>query len=308
MAPTDADELAALAEPLYAGTVADFVTTRDALAKQATASGDKPLAAAVKKLRKPSVAAWAVNLLVRREHEQIEQVLGLAESLRAAAAALDGDELRQLTRQRRQLTSALTTTARARARQAGTRLSEPVAEQVEGVLTAAMLDPVAAEVVLTGRVVSAFTSTGVDDLDVAAVVAVPDALGVRAEPAPDDGEGEDDAVPGPPALRVVVDEGARLAAAQEALEEADEAVRAAEAEHAEVEESVQALDARRLQLQGEAEELRRRLAEIEERADQVDEDHEEAQEALADADGVLREARESQARARRAVEDLERDR
>ena len=302
MATTDADELAALAEPLYAGPVGDFVAARDALARQATAAGDKPLAAEVKKLRKPSVAAWAVNLLVRREHQQIEQVLGLAASLRAAAAALDGDELRQLTRQRRQLTSALTTTARGRARAAGTRLSESVAEQVEGVLTAAMLDPVAADVVLTGRLVSAFTSTGVDDLDVATVVAVPEALGVRAAPV----EVDDEEVPGPPALRVVVDDGARLDAAHEALADADDALRAAEAEHTEVEESVQRLDARRLQLQGEADELRRRLAALEEQADEVDEEHEEAQEALADADGVLREARAARARAQQAVEDLER--
>ena len=114
--------------------------------------GDKALAAQIKKLKKPSVAAWAVNLLVRRESEQIDSVLALAESLRAAAEALDGDELRALTRQRRQLTTALATSARSHAREAGVRLTGPVVDQVEGMLTAAMLDPVAAQVVRTGRV------------------------------------------------------------------------------------------------------------------------------------------------------------
>ena len=144
--------------------------------------GDKELAARVKKLKKPSVAAWAVNLLVRRESEQIDSVLGLAEQLRAAAEALDGDELRALTRQRRQLTTALASSARSLAREAGVRLTGPVVDQVEGMLTAAMLDPVAAQVVRTGRVVTAFTSTGVSELDVDGVVAVPEALDVQATP------------------------------------------------------------------------------------------------------------------------------
>ena len=64
--------------------------------------------AAVKALRKPSVAAWVVNLLVRREAEQVEQVLAVGAALREAQEGMDGAELRALTKQRRQLTSAVT--------------------------------------------------------------------------------------------------------------------------------------------------------------------------------------------------------
>ena len=85
------DELTAVADALYAGSADDFTEARNQAAKQAQDSGDKELAARIKKLKKPSVAAWAVNLLVRRESEQIDSVLGLAEQLRAAAEALDGD-------------------------------------------------------------------------------------------------------------------------------------------------------------------------------------------------------------------------
>ena len=46
------------------------------------------------------------------------------------------------------------------------RLTAPVVEQVEGMLNAAMIDPVAAQAVRTGRVLTAFTSTGVSELDV----------------------------------------------------------------------------------------------------------------------------------------------
>ena len=297
--PLPPERLAAVADVLYAGSVEEFVPRRDAAVKAAKQDGDPALATAVGRLRKPSVAAWAVNLLVRVEGEQIAQVLAVAASLRSAAEALDGDELRALTRQRRQLTAALATTARSRARDEGTRLSEPVVEQVEGVLTAAMLDPVAAEVVLTGRLVRSFTSTGVSDLDVEAVVAVPDALAVAATPR------EADAPPAPPTLTLVPDDGRARREAEEALEEAAGQLASARAERDEVEGSVARLDARRLQLQGEAEELRRRLAELEDQVDRCDEEREEAQEALDDAAAVLAEAAREEERARAALDALD---
>ncbi len=288
-------ELVAVADRLYAVPAEAFTEQRNQAAKEA---GDKELTAAIKKLKKPSVAAWAVNLLVRRESDQIDSVLELAESLRAAAEALDGDELRALTRQRRQLTTALAGSARALARDAGVRLTGPVVDQVEGVLNAAMLDPVAAKAVRTGRVLTAFTSTGLGDLEVEAVVAVPEALDVEAQPV----EAEEQA---PPELRVVPDTGAKLAAAREALEEATGNVEAAERELAEVEAAVERLNARRLQLQGEAEELRRKLAEIEDAVDEVDEELEEAEEARDDASTVVEEARHSQSEAAATVARLE---
>ena len=297
MAEDETDALLAVAERLYAGPAEEFTEARNAAAKGV----DRLLATEIKKLKKPSVAAWAVNLLVRSETEQIDSVLELAASLRAAAEALDGDELRALTRQRRQLTSALATAARSHARDAGVRLTGPVVDQVEGMLTAAMLDPVAAQVVRTGRVVTAFTSTGVSDLDVAGVVAVPGSLEVQAtsRPAPELPAGD-----GPPDLHVVPDQAAKRAAAEDALEEAEQHVSAAEAELAEAARSVDDLNARRLQLQGEADELRRRLAAIEDEVDEVDDELEEAQEARDDAQAVLREAEGARSSAQSHLDSL----
>ena len=292
------DELTAIADALYAGSAEDFTDARNRAAKDV---GDKDLAAQIKKLKKPSVAAWAINLLVRRESEQIDSVLGLAGQLRAAAEALDGDELRALTRQRRQLTTALASSARSLARDAGVRLTGAVVDQVEGMLTAAMLDEVAAQAVRTGRVVTAFTSTGVSDLDVASVVAVPESLDVQATPVAGDAEETE-----PVALHVVPDGGAKLAAAEDALEEAGRHVTAAERELAEAEAVVEELNARRLQLQGDADELRRRLAAIEDDVDQVDEDLEEAEDTREDAQAGLTEARRSQADAEEEVARLRR--
>ena len=52
--------------------LADFTPARDAKAKELKGTD---LAARVKALKKPSLAAWVVNLLVRHETEQVEQVL-----------------------------------------------------------------------------------------------------------------------------------------------------------------------------------------------------------------------------------------
>lgn len=285
-------DLLAVADRLYAEPAATFTPRRDAEAK---ACGDKALAARIKALKKPSTAAWAVNLLVRREGEQIDQVLAIAESLRAAAASMDGEELRTLTRQRRQLTAALTTTSRDLMRLEGVRLTTAVADQVEGMLTAAMLDPRAAEVVRSGLVVAAFTSTGLSELDVATVCAVPEVAGHVAAAV----------VASPPTLHVVPDDGVRLEAARERVSEAEHAAAGARQELTHLQVRVDKLHARRLQLQGEIEELQRRLAGLEDDVDTLDEELEEHDDTLEAAQGDLEDAEADLATARRELERLE---
>lgn len=271
-------ELIEIADRLYGEPAIAFTASRDAAAK---ACADKELAVRIKTLKKPSVAAWAVNLLVRRESGQIDQVLELAAGLRAAAESLDGEELRTLTRQRRQLTAALTTTARSLAREYDVRLTEAVADQVEQMLTAAMLDPVAADVIRSGLVVTAFSSTGLSELDVAAICALPEAVGHRATPA------EPPPAPGPPTLHVVSDEAVRREEARDRVHEATLARAAAEEEAEQLAARVERLRARRLQLAGEIDELRRRLATLEDEVDDVDEDLEESEAAHSEAQGEL---------------------
>lgn len=292
-------DLLEVADGLYALPAGEFTAARDGAAK---ASADKELGKRIKALRKPSVAAWAVNLLVRRESGQIDQVLELAAGLRAAAESLDGEELRTLTRQRRQLTAALTTTARTLAREHGVRLTEATADQVEGMLTAAMLDPVAAQVVRTGLVVTAFTSTGVSELDVDNVCAVPDALGHRAAAVevPERPEAS-----GPPKLTVVSDDAVRREEARDRVHEATLARAAAEEEAEQVSARIENLRARRLQLGGEIDELRRRLADLENQVDEVDEDLDEAESALEEARAEVAEAAEELEAAEQALAEFD---
>jgi hypothetical protein len=295
------DRLVEIADRLYAEPLSTFTAARDAAAKGAGSGegADKELAARVKALKKPSVAAWAMNLLVRREAEQIDQVLALGESLRTAAESMAGDDLRALTRQRRQLTNALAGTARDLAREQDVRLTGAVVDQVEGMLTAAMLDPVAAAVVRSGLVLAAFTSTGVSEVDVDAVCAVPEALGPEVSHRASATERT------PPSLHLVPDDdNVRREAAQDKVDEAARAVEEARAELGQVEAGVKELHARRLQLQGEIDELRRRLATLEDDVDGVDEDLEEAEGAREDAAVVVEEAESALAAAQRELDDL----
>jgi hypothetical protein len=276
---TDASQLLGIADELYGLPLDEFTPARDAKARELKA--DKELAGAVKKLKKPSVAAWVVNLFVRRDSDQVEQVIAVGTALREAQDGMDGAELRALTKQRRQLTSAVTQQARSLAKDEGVKVTQSVADQVEATLTAALLDTACAEAVRSGLLTAALSSTGVDSGDVAAAVALPEALGFTATSTSDDAAG-------PPELHVVPrDEDERqreeaetaLGAAQETVDETGPAL--TEASHA-----VEELQARSLQLQSEIDELRRRLSELESAAEETDEELEEAEESQGEAEAA----------------------
>jgi hypothetical protein len=294
-----ADAVLAEADELYALPLADFTPARDARAKALKKEAPE-LAAQVKALRKPSVGAWVVNLLVRREADQVDQVLTVGAALREAAANLDGAELRELTRQRRQVTSAVTSRARALAADEGHRVTEAVAEQVEQTLTAAMLDEAAARAVRSGLLVATMRATGVDAVDVAAALAVPEAAGFSATPrsAP---------VPEPPQLHAVPDPEPDERAREEAAAAVAEAAAAltdatARRDHALV--AVDGLRAQSLQLQSELDELRRRLVDLESRAEANDDALTEAQDDLDAAEDAVDEAHRVHDQAQQALDAL----
>ena len=288
-------ELLEIADELYARPLDQFTPARDARARELKGTD---LAAPVKKLRKPALAAWVVNLLVRRDADQIGQVLDLGAALREAAAGMAGDELRALTRQRRQLTAAVTTTARSLAAAAGVRVTEAVAEQVEATLTAAMLDERCAEAVRSGLLVSPLAATGVDEVDLSAAVATPEALGFSATPV---------AQP-PPDLKVVPDPDAdekAVAAARERASETESAVTAAREALDAAAGEVAELEARGLQLQAEMDELRRRLADLETAYDEVEEELTDAEDVRAEAESSLAAATRDHQEATAALERLQ---
>ena len=291
MATTEPDPLLAVADELYGLALPEFTPARDARAK-ALKAGDADLARQVKALKKPSTAAWVVNLLVRREAEQVEQVLAVGTALREAQAAMSGEELRTLTRQRRQLTAAVTTQARRVAAAEGVKVTTSVAEQVEATLTAAMVDEGCAAAVRSGLLVTGLATTGVDAVEPGAAVAVPGALGFTATATATAAEAGSE---GRPDLHVVPDPEAdakALAAARDRLEEAEADLGRNTAALESAATDVADLEARAMQVQGEIDELRRRLAELEAAYEEVDDE-------LGDAEDVRAEAEESVAVATR---------
>lgn len=285
------DELLPIADELYGLPLGDFTPTRDARAKELKGTD---LAKPVKALKKPSLAAWVVNLLVRRDAEQVDQVLSLGASLREAAAGMDGDELRNLTKQRRQLTAAVTTGARALAASAGVKVTQAVADQVEATLTAAMVDERCAQAVRSGLLVTALASTGVGEVDLTAAVATPEALGFTATPVE----------PGPPDLHVVPDPDAdekAVAAAQERVTTTAAAVTTAEEALSTATATVDDLEARSMQLRAEIDELRGKLAELESAYEEVDEELSEAEDTRSEAEAALTEATRDREAAEKAL-------
>ena len=303
---TQTPDLLGVADELYGLTLPEFTPTRDARAKELKAS-DAQLAARVKGLRKPSMAAWVVNLLVRQESEQVAQVLQVGAALREAQASLAGEELRALTRQRRQLTAAVTNRARALAAENGQKVTPAVSDQVEATLTAAMVDEDCAAAVRSGLLVAALASTGVEAVELGAAVAVPEALGFSASPR----QARAEQPTGRPELHVVPDPDAdrkALAAARARLDETEEEVARATESLASAATDVAELEARSLQVQGEIDELRRRIAELETSLEEVDDELGDVEDVRAEAEASLAAATKERDAAAAALAALEQDR
>lgn len=150
-----------LIQRLYEAPPEGFVASRTAAIEQARKAGDMATAKRLAALKKPTVAAWVVNLLALRKPELIDELVELSGSLREAQRGLDGAALRELTNQRRQVVSALVSAASklARAEDPSASAKLPLGE-VESTLTAALAEPEIAAQVRTGRLIRAATYAG----------------------------------------------------------------------------------------------------------------------------------------------------
>ena len=76
---------------LYGLPLAEFTQARDAAVRALRKAGQRETAAQVKALRRPSVAAGAVNRLVREHRAEVERFLSAAAALRDAQFSGEGD-------------------------------------------------------------------------------------------------------------------------------------------------------------------------------------------------------------------------
>ncbi|QCD61006.1 hypothetical protein [Streptomyces hawaiiensis] len=140
-----------VADELYALRPEEFTAARASAMASARTAGDRELAERIRALRKPSLAAWVSNLLVRGSPGEVEPLLRLGEGLRQAHQDLDGAQLRELSRRQHALIRALSLQARQLAEEAGHPIGESVQREVENTLHAVLADPEAARAWAGGR-------------------------------------------------------------------------------------------------------------------------------------------------------------
>ncbi len=143
-------------EDLYGLPLDQFIPERTALARELRKAGERERAGEVAALRKPSVAAWAVNQLVRTQRKPVADLLAAGDALRAAqddvlAGRGDAQSLRAAVEQERAAVDALTDAARGLLSSEGNELSDTIIERVSDTLHAAALDDEARSQVSEGR-------------------------------------------------------------------------------------------------------------------------------------------------------------
>jgi hypothetical protein len=141
------------ADELYGAPPDEFIARRDARAKELRKAGDRAAADAVKKLRRPSVSAAAVNRLARSAPDEVSALLAAGEALRQAQlGGGDRDAIRAAARDEREAVETLVARAG--------RLSPSVAEELRSTLHAAASDDETREQVRRGVLTEARSAVG----------------------------------------------------------------------------------------------------------------------------------------------------
>jgi hypothetical protein len=145
------------AAELYALPPGEFTRARDERAKKLRKEGHREDADAIKALRKPTVAAWALNQLARDRPKELERLLAAGETLRAAQDELlaggDRKAFQDAAATEREEVATLARSAVELAAEGGERASPALTEKIAATLHAAALDEETAEELRAGRLV-----------------------------------------------------------------------------------------------------------------------------------------------------------
>ncbi len=130
---------------LYGIPLGEFIPARAVLTKSLRADGQRDEADRVSKLRKPSVAAWAVNQLVRTQRREITRLFEAGDALQAAQSELlgkrgDAKSLQAAVTREREAVSRLVERAPGILESEGQTPSQTILDRVAQTLDAAALD------------------------------------------------------------------------------------------------------------------------------------------------------------------------
>jgi hypothetical protein len=142
---------------LYALPLEEFTPERDELAKRLRKEGDADAAATIKALKKPSVAAWAVNQVRRDRPDEVRRLLDVTEELHRVHSKLSSagarERLEEAAEMQRELIRSLVRCASELLEAAGHRATDATLGKVADTLRAAAVDEELREEVADGRVV-----------------------------------------------------------------------------------------------------------------------------------------------------------
>ncbi|MCV7195251.1 hypothetical protein [Mycobacterium angelicum] len=130
-------------DSLYWAPLDAFTAERKRLAAEAKERGDVDTAQAISAARKPTAAAWIVNRLALAHRDARQRLLDLGERLRAAHAAMDGEQIRNLSVEQHALINELVRDA-LDAAEVG-KPSAAVRDDITSTLQAAVADPEVAD-------------------------------------------------------------------------------------------------------------------------------------------------------------------
>jgi hypothetical protein len=146
-----------LLDDLYRSHPSEFVAARDELAKKLREDGEREEADRVKKLRRPSAAAWLLNLVALANPKVLKEFAKASGDLEnAQARALEGrDEgaakWRAAAAREREAAPAVIEVAEKEASDAGHSATTQALDLVDGTLRAAAADPELRDQVVAGR-------------------------------------------------------------------------------------------------------------------------------------------------------------
>jgi len=153
---------------LYALEPAAFVPERERLARELRQEGRRDEAEQVKRLRKPTVPAWAINQLARQQRREIDLLLDAGHRLREAQKELlAGEDRRSLDEARRTERDALAKLRETAGRilaEAG-RGSDVTLNRIMASLAAAAVSSEGRELLARGRLAEELDPAGFDVLD-----------------------------------------------------------------------------------------------------------------------------------------------
>jgi hypothetical protein len=149
-------------DALFAGPPDQFVTERDRLAASLRTSGHPDVAAHVKRLRRPTLAAWSLNRVALEQPAVVTELVAASRALRDAHAD-DPGSLRDAMVRHRNARRAAVDAAIAELGGAGAN-RDAAASEVATTLDAAALDDTVADALVAGRLERAATPSSAFDV------------------------------------------------------------------------------------------------------------------------------------------------